>query len=260
MHISGAFSVQHLQCIPGDPRTAYTVMSAGPLTSLHFVDRISSAIHSFLTPGQVFEAVKDVARTLTDAYELFLGQESKLTADRGDGPRKKRKKDKDAPTTQDRTEPEYHAVSFALIARMTVVVLRSLPLHTLTEDTRLEVQRAVGEVHSAIAARALTDGLLHSDRMHSWHWQMAVAGALRLHYGLVCAPGLEQRLHLEKSLSSAMLSLVSTPGVAPELIVETVIHHLSGACACAHACRSSGRCCTNAISRLSSPQKCWTGF
>lgn len=197
-------------------------MSAGPLTSLHFLDRISSAVHSFLTPGQVLETVRDVSRTLTDAYELFLEQESKLTADRGDGPRKKRKKDKDAPIAQDGTEPEYYAVSFALIAKTTVAVLRSLPLHTLTEDTRLEVQHAVGEVHSTIASRALTDGLLHAERMHSWHWQMAVAGALRLHYGLVRAPGLEQQLHLEKSLSSAMLSLLSTPGVSPELIVETV--------------------------------------
>ncbi|KAL1952185.1 hypothetical protein VTO73DRAFT_1334 [Trametes versicolor] len=230
MHISGAFSVQHLQRIPGGPRTAYTVISAGPLTSLHFLDRISSAVHSFLTPGQVLETVRDAARTLKDAYELFLAQESKLTADRGDGPRKKRKKDKDAPSSQGCAEPEYYAVSFALIARTTVVVLRSLPLHTLNEDARLEAQRAVGEVHSAIATRTLTDGLLHPDRMHSWHWQMAVAGALRLHYGLVRAPGQEQQLLLEKSLSSAMLSLVATPGVSPELLVEmfrTLLHQCS---------------------------------
>lgn len=204
-------------------------MSAGPLTSLHFLDRISSAVHSFLTPGQVLETVRDAARTLKDAYELFLAQESKLTADRGDGPRKKRKKDKDAPSSQGCAEPEYYAVSFALIARTTVVVLRSLPLHTLNEDARLEAQRAVGEVHSAIATRTLTDGLLHPDRMHSWHWQMAVAGALRLHYGLVRAPGQEQQLLLEKSVSSAMLSLVATPGVSPELLVEMVVDYMFGA-------------------------------
>ncbi|KAI0639184.1 Urb2/Npa2 family-domain-containing protein [Trametes polyzona] len=217
-HLSGAFAVQHLQRVPGGPKAAYTAASAGPLTSLHFLDRLSSAVHSFLTPGQVLETVGDISRTLQGAYERFLEQEAKLSADRGDGPRKKRKRDSAA--SLDRAEPEYCAVSFALVARTMVAVLRSMPLHTLTEGTRLEAQQAIGKVCADVALRALSDGL-QNDRAESWHWQTVIVGALRLHYGLVRVPGLDTQARLDQTLLAPLLSLLSTTGIVPELTVET---------------------------------------
>ncbi|KAI0824124.1 Urb2/Npa2 family-domain-containing protein [Trametes gibbosa] len=217
-HLSGAFSVHHLQRIPGGPPTVYKAASAGPLTSLRFFDRLSGAVHSFLTPGQILETIGHVSRILTDAYELFLEQDSKVSADRGEGPRKKRKKD--APMSQDRTEPEYRAISFALIAQTMVVVLRSVPLHTLAQDVRLEAQRAIANIYSSVALKALRDGLMVSGQAESWHWQIVLTGALRLHYGLVSAPGLESQLPLDQAILRAMLSLISS-GIIPELTVET---------------------------------------
>ncbi|KAH9853182.1 Urb2/Npa2 family-domain-containing protein [Lenzites betulinus] len=218
-HLSGAFSVQHLQRIPDGPQGAYNAASAGPLTSLQFFDRLSSAVHSFLTPGQVLETIGDVTRILADAYELFLEHDTKISADRGDGPRKKRKKDASAP--QDHTEPEYCATSFALIARTMVVILRSVPLHTLTEDVRAEAQRLISDIYSSVAIRALKDGLTVSGRAESRHWQTALIGALRLHYGLVRAPGLDSQPLLDQEILQAMLSLTSAAGSIPELTVET---------------------------------------
>ncbi|KAI0374393.1 hypothetical protein BV20DRAFT_977085 [Pilatotrama ljubarskyi] len=227
MHISDAFSVQHLQRIPGGPKGAYKVVASGPLTSLPFHDELSRAVHSFLTPGQVLETIADVKRTLEASYESFLEREARLSADRGEGPRKKRKKD--TSLSEDRTEPEYYAVSFVLVARTVVVVLRSLPLHTLTEETRVEAQRAIGEVYSAVATRALEKSL-QSNKKQSWHWQAVITGALRLHYGLVRMPEMQQQLHLNQAVLSSMLSSVTTPGFIPELAVEmfrTLLHQCS---------------------------------
>ncbi|KAI9066632.1 hypothetical protein FKP32DRAFT_1589329 [Trametes sanguinea] len=228
MHISEAFSVQHLQRIPGGPRSAYEVASGGPLTSLPFLDALSRAVHSFLTPGQVLETVKDVSQALHEAYERFLEQEAKLFADRGEGPRKKRRKQ--GSMVEDRTEPEYHAVSFALMARTMVAILRSLPLHTLTDDVRLDAEKAVSEVHASVACRALREGLLQPDRRDCWHWQAIVLGALRLHYGLASQPQ-PQQLRVDEPLLFTMLSWVSEPGVAPELVVE-MFRSLLHQCSC----------------------------
>ncbi|KAI0359178.1 hypothetical protein OH77DRAFT_1473878 [Trametes cingulata] len=227
MHLSEAFSVQHLQRIPGGPKGAYEVVASGPLTSLPFLDELSRAVHSFLTPGQVLETIGDIKRTLTEAYDVFLEREARLSADRGEGPRKKRKKDASLP--EDRTEPEYHAVSFALVARTMVVVLRALPLHTLTEEVRLDAQRAISEVYSTVAVRALREGL-QADKKESWHWRTVITGALRLHYGLVRMPGMQQQLQLSEPILSTMLSSVATSGFIPELVVEmfrTLLHQCS---------------------------------
>ncbi|KAI0670121.1 Urb2/Npa2 family-domain-containing protein [Trametes maxima] len=228
MHLSEAFSVKHLQRIPGGPKAAYEVASAGPLTSLPFFDELSRAVHNFLTPGQVLETISDVSRTLKEAYDSFQEREARLSADRGDGPRKKRKKD--TSVSEDRTEPEYYAVSFALVARTMVVVLRSLPLHTLTEDGRLEAQSAIGEVYRTVTSQALRDGLLQFERMEAWHWQTVVTGALRLHHGLVHVPGVQEQIRMSEALSSAMLSCISTIGISQESVVEvfrTLLHQCS---------------------------------
>ncbi|OSD05999.1 hypothetical protein PYCCODRAFT_1431820 [Trametes coccinea BRFM310] len=257
MHISEAFAVQHLQRIPGGPRSAYEVASSGPLTSLPFLDALSRAIHSFLTPGQVLETVKDVSQAVHEAYERYLEEETKLSADRGEGPRKKRKKQ--GLVVEDRTEPEYYAVSFALMARTMVAVLRSLPLHTLTDDARVDAEKAVSEVHASVACRALREGLLLLDRRDSWHWQVIILGGLRLHYDLASQPQ-PQQLRLEQPLLSAMLDCVSEPGVSPELVVEmyrTLLHQ------CSLGALSPQAVLNNLLAilenRLSADETSWTG-
>ena len=220
-HVSEAFSVQHLERIPDGPRAAYELASAGPLTSFSFLDELSRAVNSFLTPGQVLETISNVARTMKDAYGRFVERDARVSADRGDGPRKKRRKS-EGPPAEDRSDSEYHAVSFALLARIMVVVLRSLPLHSLTDDTRAEAERSVRELNSAVAARALAEGLGGNSRLASRHWQLVVAGALRLQYGLARAPGLQLALRLEDEFPSVMLRHISSEEVIPEVVVEMV--------------------------------------
>lgn len=221
IHVSEAFSVPHLEHILDGPQAAYRVASSSPLTSLPFLDDLARAVHSFLTPGQVLETISDVARSLEDAYERFIERFVGQSADRGDGPRKKRRKSAATPST-DSSDSEYHAISFALVARTMVVVLRSLPLHRLTDDIRAEAERSVRELHASAAIRVLADGLGHIDRSGSQPWQFIVAGALRFHYGLVRASALCLELSLEDELLSDMLKCVSSACVMPEVVVEMV--------------------------------------
>ncbi|KAI0757227.1 Urb2/Npa2 family-domain-containing protein [Daedaleopsis nitida] len=229
VHISEAFSVHHLERIPGGAEGTYELASAGPFTSLSFLDDLSRAVRNFLTPGQVLETIGDVGGCLRDAYARFLEREAKQVADRGDGPRKKRKKDAALPA-EDHTELGYQAASFALVARAMVVVLRSLPLHTLTDNVQVEAEQLIGDVYTAVAARAVADALGRTDRTESWAWQVVLAGALHLHYGLARAPGLNLQVAFSQDLSSVLLSCVSSGGIRAELVVEilqTLMHQCS---------------------------------
>ncbi len=221
VHVSEAFSVPHLERIPDGPLAAYRLASSSPLTSQPFLDKLARAVHNFLTPGQVLETISDVSRSLKDAYECFVERDAGQSADRGGGPRKKRRKSAAQPSN-DYSDSEYHAISFALIARNMTVVLRSLPLHSLTHDTRAEAERSVREVYAAVATRALVDGLGNIDRSGSQPWQFIVIGALRLHYGLARAPALRLELPLGHELLSDMLKCVSSACVIPEVVVEMV--------------------------------------
>ena len=226
-YVSEAFSVHHLERIPGGPQAAYRVASAGPLTSLPFLDELSRVVHSFLTPGQVLDLIGEVARRLADAYDGFRECEARRTADRGDGPRKKRKKERDAPAPapsagDGRAGAEHLAVSFALVARTMVVVLRALPLQSLADEGRAEAERRVREVHAAVAARVLADAFGGAGRREEWAWQVVGAGALRLHYGLSCARGLPPQPPLDRDLLTAILGCVGEEDTSPELVVEIV--------------------------------------
>lgn len=220
-HLSEAFSVHHLERIPGGPPAVYRLASAGPLTSLPFLDELSRAVHNFLTPGQVVDTAREVVRTLKDVYERFSERGAKVMADHGDGPRKKRRKDTPLPS-EGPSELEYHAVAFALVAKVMVVVLRSLPLHTLTEAVRAEAEQLIAEGHATVAIRALEEGFGKTDRRESWPWQLVLTGALHLHYGLALAPASRVQGQVHGSIPSAILSCLSSHGTTPELIVEMV--------------------------------------
>ncbi|KAI1797672.1 Urb2/Npa2 family-domain-containing protein [Ganoderma leucocontextum] len=226
VHVSEAFSVPHLERIPNGPHAAYQLACSSPLTSLPFLDELARAVHNFLTPGQVLETIADVSRSLKDAYERFVKRDAGQSADHGDGPRKKRRKG-GAPPSSERSDSEYHAISFALVARTMVVVLRALPLHSLTDDTRAEAERSVREVYATVATRALVDGLRNVDRSGSQSWQFIVTGVLHLHYSLARASAFHQELPLEDELLSDMLKCVSSAWVKPEVVVEmfrTLLH------------------------------------
>ena len=219
-HAAEAFSVQHLERIPGGPQVAYEHLSAGPFTSLPFLDDLSRVVHGFLTPSQVLETIRAVSRTLQAAYTSYLEREAKVAADRGDGPRKKRKKN--VGPADGSSELEYFAVSFALTARVLVVVLRSLPLHSVTDDIRVEAERLIAEVYSAAALQPLADGLGNTERQETRGWQLVLTGALHLQYGLVRAPGLSLPATLDQNVSSALLSSLSSNATTPELAVGVV--------------------------------------
>ncbi|OBZ78847.1 hypothetical protein A0H81_00559 [Grifola frondosa] len=219
LHLIEAFSVRHLQRISEESRVIYQIVSAGPLLNLTYLDQLSRAIYNFLTPGQVVETANSMLQALKDALNEFAELEAAASADRGEGSRKKRKKTSTALSTG-HIDPEWASVTFALVARAVIVVITSLPVHSLLEDVRLDLQHSIERVYTSIVSRILEETLQPGDRRGIWHWQMMATSALRIHYGLARAPQLRVQLNFDHKLHSAMLSCIMSDETTPELCLE----------------------------------------
>ncbi|OCH96588.1 hypothetical protein OBBRIDRAFT_765485 [Obba rivulosa] len=230
-----AFSVSHLQFVQEQPRAVYQLASSGPLLSATFLDRLAKAIHAYLTPGQLAEAADVTLDKLKSAYDQFMKAEAKVEADFGDGSRKKRKKDKrESISAADQADPEWTAVSFALSSQIAVLCLTSLPLHTVFDDVRQGVLRAVHEVISPVVPAAVTSACRRDERRLMWAAQLVGTAALRVHYALVTARQMQFDSQLDENLTSAMLDAVKSEETLSELSLEmlrTLLNEVdSGAC------------------------------
>ncbi|KAH9947654.1 Urb2/Npa2 family-domain-containing protein [Amylocystis lapponica] len=222
LHWFDALSVQHLQAVSEQPRDAYSSASSGPLLSFPFLDRLSKAMHSFLTPGQVLDIVQAILQRWKDAFISFKEQARSVAADHGEGTRKKRKIVASLASGK-HSDPEWAAVTFSLLSKAVVVVLVSLPVHSVLEDVRQEIRLAIREAYSLIVPRALknTFKVMGSDnRTETWHWQVVACAALRAHYGLVTVPRLSLDLRLDDQYISKMLLAAISEETLPEFAVE----------------------------------------
>ncbi|KZT06756.1 uncharacterized protein LAESUDRAFT_774312 [Laetiporus sulphureus 93-53] len=218
-----AFTTESLLAVPGQPRSFYRLVSSSPLLSVSFFDRLSAAIQGFLTPGQVVEVVETALHRFRAAYELFQEQQKMKDADHGTGARKKRKKDSlpcassDAPVDQD-----WAAVTFSLVGRATMLVLSSLPMHSVLEDIRLEIRNAISEAYAAViptAVKRAFKAIKVDGRQDTWATQIVAAAALRVHYGLTSASKLQLDVQLDAGLMEKCPDITNAE-ILPELSLE----------------------------------------
>jgi len=147
------------------------------------------AVRTFITPGQTFEIARRVLDMLQEIWKCFRDVEKAAAADRGQGPRKKRRTSQSS-VNAGKVDADVDAVTFMLATRIVGTVLMSLPLHTITEAEQARVKSTVadslaGFVREAIStgADAVTSG--RSDRGRDvWATQVVAAAALRLRYML----------------------------------------------------------------------------
>ena len=168
-------------------RTFYDGLVASPALALDHLNKLSMAVRIFITPGQTFEIARRVLDMLQEIWKRFGDVEKKAAADRGQGPRKKRRISQSS-LNAGKEDADADAVTFMLATRVVGTVLTSLPLHTITEAEQARVKSAVAEslagfVREAILAGtdAVTSGC--SDRRRDvWATQVVAAAALRLRY------------------------------------------------------------------------------
>jgi hypothetical protein len=168
-------------------RTFYDGLVASPALALGHLNKLSMAVRTFITPGQTFEIARRVIDMLQEIWKRFRDVEKAVTADRGQGPRKKRRTSQSS-VIAGKEDADADAVTFVLATRIVGTVLTSLPLHTTTEAEQARVKSTVAEslagfVREAILAGtdAVTSG--RSDRRRDvWATQVVAAAALRLQY------------------------------------------------------------------------------
>ncbi|GBE78138.1 hypothetical protein SCP_0110210 [Sparassis crispa] len=216
-----AFSIHHIQAVGQQPRTVYHDTFSGSLLSPSYLTRLSNSIRSFLTPGQVLETVQIALQTFKDAFDKFTQHDAANAAIHGDGARKKRKKGSSTAPAKS-ADPEWAAVSFALVARAVVVILTSTPMHAILEDVHHEIQQLLHEVCSAMVPVAPEEALdrLGKDRKDTWGWQIVAGAALRVHYGLTMSPQLQFDVPFDEHITSKMLSSVISEESSPEFSLE----------------------------------------
>lgn len=228
VHISHwleAFSTRHLQVVSNQAYEVYQIASSGPLLCYAYFDRLEKSIHNFLTPGQITELVDDVLQKIRNAFQQFEELAKKAAADNGDGTKKKRKRAFTSASSGSGTNPEWAAVTFALLSRATILVLTSLPLHSVLEDVRRNVYRSIEASCSSIIPQALKGAfkvLGTNDFASSRGWQTVGNAALRVLYGLEAAPQLQLRIRCDDDLYPEMLTKVTLDETLPEFSLEMV--------------------------------------
>ncbi|KAH9937475.1 Urb2/Npa2 family-domain-containing protein [Fomitopsis serialis] len=220
-----AVSLRHWQGSSTQPHEAYAKVLGGPLFTFESIDRLRQAIHGFLTPGQIVDVSRVVIEHFQDTFQQFREQNKRVGAEDGDGSRKKRKKS----TGEDiRVDPAWCAVEFALVSRIVVVVLSSLAMRAMLEDSRKELHDMVGTTCALVFPRALNGAvkaLKASNRRGTWSWQIVATGALLVYHDRKSHgwPSVE----LDEDVVSRLRTLLSNDDVLPEFsltIIRTLLN------------------------------------
>ncbi|KAH9060868.1 Urb2/Npa2 family-domain-containing protein [Lactarius vividus] len=171
--------------IPSFPvRTSYDELAASPVLTASHLDKLSKAVRTFITPGQIFDTATQALFTLRDIWKTVRDMENASTGGREPHARKKRRTT--GRSEKAKEDADANAVTFAFAARIAATVLSSLPLHSATDAVQMEVQATVegsldGFVREAIlmGASAAVSG---DTSGNIWAAQVVAAAALRLRY------------------------------------------------------------------------------
>jgi hypothetical protein len=210
-----------------DPRHTYTTSFSSSVFSLAHLERLSKSTLNFLTPGQTKDTMTSTIDTLKRTWDVFWEVQQRVIANSGKGPRKKRKITARLLSSQ-ADDPDVLAASFALTARMSSIVLSSLPLQSLPVSTRLEVQRTLADTRSGFIRLALQQATemiknnLADSKEDGWACQVGAAALLKLDYTLTAARPLGLRAETDENMCTMMLDVARDEKALPELSLEIV--------------------------------------
>lgn len=214
-------------------RTFYDALVASPVLALDHLNKLSMAVRTFITPGQTFEIARRVLDMLQEIWKRFCDIEKAAAADRGQGPRKKRRTSQSFLNAK-REDADADAVTFILATRIVGAVLTSLPLHTITEAEQARVKFTVavslaGFIREAVLAGtdAVTSG--RSDRVRDvWATQAVAAAALRLRYVLQSSGHALDDHFDQNDLDKLDAAILQIDDCLPEYSIEIVSSNAPG--------------------------------
>lgn len=212
---------------PPPSHDLYATCFLSPPLSFSHLDRFENCVKDFITPGQVSNTVTTVFDALRGTWDAFWEAQKKVMADDGLGSWKKHKMASDVASIQS-NDRDILAVRFSLAARMSSVILPSLPLQTLPESIRQEVRNTLDDGYSNMVQSGsqlifeVLEANLANRSDDTWACQIAAAALLRLMYNLESKRELHFKTEIGEDFHAMILRLAQHDGSLPELSLEIV--------------------------------------
>lgn len=181
-------------------------------------------MRGFLTPGQCLGFLAQTKGLLERICSEPPRQQDIPDSESPKRSRKRRKLDPE-PT---RYSP-VKAINFAYVCSVIAIAWSSLPVHSLTDESRSEAVNGIQGVNTSVITPLLSAGLKRErgegwGASQLWSRDIITSSALRLRYTLsVCTP-LSFRPAHDTKMESRMLKLLESSDVLPELKIEIVNH------------------------------------
>lgn len=185
------------------------------------LEHLARALRTFLTESQTLPTIQVVLDALKAAWEKIYGR-AHQHEDGGSAKKKRRTSVAFVDTSADLDDL---AVQYSLIARLSSVVLSSLPMSSLSGPTQEEVRRVVDSFRSDFIHNALSKAvklLRKRGDTGMWAIEVALAASLRLLYALDVSRNLCLPPAYDAKLNGKILDLVADDTLLPELTLELV--------------------------------------
>ncbi|KAH7330735.1 Urb2/Npa2 family-domain-containing protein [Rhizoctonia solani] len=171
----------------------------------------AGSLSAFVTPGQILPCTQQLLSDLASHLRMIEGTP--------EPPRKKRRT-----SSGGNQDNEYRAVHVALMSRLVVDVLSSLPVKTLKPDLFEQLRVCVDEFDAGVLSETISM-LLNVPHL-SWANQLVLAAALRIRYTLRHNRCPVQSRHIPKDdvmvEEASILQMVQDASVLGELVTEIV--------------------------------------
>lgn len=208
---------------PIQNRERYQVECSSPIMNTSYLDRLSKALHNFLTANQCLPTVKHIIGTLKILWDLYYPMSHKQEGDGAGRSQKKRKTS--TTTTVNNSDMAELAVTYCLVANLTSIVLSSLPIQSLPSDILEELRASIVDFRTEFVHHTISKALKvlkKQDEMDAWSTEVVLLSSLRLLYALDTSknPSLPPN-HITK-LFKKLADLSGNDELLPELTLELV--------------------------------------
>ncbi|KAH9005998.1 Urb2/Npa2 family-domain-containing protein [Lactarius hatsudake] len=207
-------------------RMSYDELAASAVLTTSHLDKLSKAVRTFITPGQIFDTTTRVLFMLRDVWETVRDVENVTTVGRESHARKKRRTT--GRSEKAKEDADANGVTFALTARIAATVLSSLPLHSATDAVQMEVQATVKESLDGFLREAILMGanaaISGDTGGNIWSAQVVAAAALRLRYLLQLSVHARYTLDYQSYSEGLFAEVLEVENRLPEYSVEIFRH------------------------------------
>ncbi|PPR01182.1 hypothetical protein CVT24_006058 [Panaeolus cyanescens] len=229
-----AFKVQ--EALPTSIQDAYQTELSSPLVHMTFLDRLAKSIQTFMTESQASPMVTYITNFLLEEWSKCqdTAAESPKKEKEDGRPKKKQRKSDVTKMDIDDDSPSSSAASssaavltFCLGARLSAVVLTSLPLRSLSPMVLEEVNTLSTEFREGFLAQTSLKAVKAVKKNASWGAEVTLASFLRILYALDVSKG-QERMQQDK-LYKKLVEIVEDDDRLPELVLEIFRYLLHGA-------------------------------